>query len=335
MSCYFSCYFSLPPREGTRLITRMIRDALHIKYYRESTYPMCVDDDNPTQIQHVSLPSGSFLDGNCNMGFCKSCNSIVDVILPPQCSERKEKKRGGGGRGRKKTAASPRTTITRECQDMISMPIVEYPERFFLNITSHKQWYDDNGTEQYLIIIVRNQKFSFKSKMKSHCTFLDVATEEDGVATDIINQAIQTFILEEKGEQITKRKDNTLLWDPTKVQLVNNENDNTSEDLLATSLLPSRNNVVLVSYETLMTLQGSYVKQIYKALGIESDHIPLFIDGNSKYERSKGKRSLSRSRIKRRYNRREPLIKQRYNRKGPLKQDTLCDVGDGRGWSRD
>jgi len=114
-----------------------------------------------------------------------------------------------------------------------------------------------------------------------------LATEEDGVATDIINQAIQNFILEEIGEQITKRKDNTLLWDPTKVQLVNNENDNASEELLATSLLPSRNNVLLVSYETLMTLQGSYTKQIYEALGIESDHIPMFRDGNSKYERSK------------------------------------------------
>jgi len=41
------------------------------------------------------------------------------------------------------------------------------------------------------------------------------------------------------------------------------------------------------SYETLMTLQGSYTKQIYEALGIESDHIPMFRDGNSKYERSK------------------------------------------------
>ena len=128
-----------------------------------------------------------------------------------------------------------------------------------------------------------------------------LVTEEDGVATDIINQAIQNFILEEKGEQITKRKDNTLLWDPTKVQLVNNENDNASEELLATSLLPSRNNVVLVSYETLMTLQGSYTKQIYEALGIESDHIPLFRDRNSKYERSKHKRFLSRSAIKRSY----------------------------------
>ena len=128
-----------------------------------------------------------------------------------------------------------------------------------------------------------------------------VATEEDEVATDIINQAIQNFILEEKGEQITKRKDNTLLWDPTKVQLVNNENDNASEELLATSLLPSRNNVLLVSYETLMTLQGSYTKQIYEALGIESDHIPMFRDGNSKYERSKGKGFLSRSAIKRSY----------------------------------
>jgi len=61
----------------------------------------------------------------------------------------------------------------------------------------------------------------------------------------------------------------------------------------------SRNNFVLVSYETLMTLQGSYTKHIYEALGIESDHIPLFRDGNSKYERSKHKRSSSRSAIKR------------------------------------
>merc|ERR1712238_605068 len=44
----------------------------------------------------------------------------------------------------------------------------------------------------------------------------------------------------------------------------------------------SRNNFVLVSYETLMTLQGSYTKHIYEALGIESDHIPLFRDGNSR-----------------------------------------------------
>ena len=34
----------------------------------------------------------------------------------------------------------------------------------------------------------------------------------------------------------------------------------------------------MVSYETLMTLQGSYTKQIYEALDIESDHIFLCLE---------------------------------------------------------
>jgi hypothetical protein len=40
---------------------------------------------------------------------------------------------------------------------------------------------------------------------------------------------------------------------------------------------------VTVSYETLMTLKGGYLKEIYKQLDIESQYIPAFDNGNVKY----------------------------------------------------
>jgi hypothetical protein len=52
---------------------------------------------------------------------------------------------------------------------------------------------------------------------------------------------------------------------------------------LAMSSLPNGNNVVLVSYESLMMLKEPYVKMLYEALGIESNYMPSIRDGNLKY----------------------------------------------------
>jgi hypothetical protein len=49
------------------------------------------------------------------------------------------------------------------------------------------------------------------------------------------------------------------------------------------SFMPSKNRVVLVSYESLMTIQAPYVKMLFKQLGIESEYMPTMKDGNAKY----------------------------------------------------
>ena len=50
------------------------------------------------------------------------------------------------------------------------------------------------------------------------------------------------------------------------------------------SALPSRNGVVVFSYETMVKLGGTYVKVLYDALGIESNYIPDDIrNSNQKY----------------------------------------------------
>jgi hypothetical protein len=42
-------------------------------------------------------------------------------------------------------------------------------------------------------------------------------------------------------------------------------------------------NPIIISYETMLTLQKPYLRQLYHTLGIESDFIPTFKNGNTKY----------------------------------------------------
>jgi len=144
--------------------------------------------------------------------------------------------------------------------------------------------------------MVRNKEYSFQSRLKAHCRFPKQAKLEESVATGIINHAIRTFLLEQAsgiaaaadtGGNLLKLNgqyddgiwtEQDLLWDAEQQETTN------SSDILTSSLIPSKNNVVLVSYEKLMRLKDDYVKQLYKTLGIESDHRPIFKDGNAKYE---------------------------------------------------
>jgi len=66
---------------------------------------------------------------------------------------------------------------------------------------------------------------------------------------------------------------------------INVDDDDDDEHRKLSSTLPSGNNVFLVSYESIIKLQGLYIQMMYKALGIESDYdyMPDIHDGNKKY----------------------------------------------------
>ena len=50
------------------------------------------------------------------------------------------------------------------------------------------------------------------------------------------------------------------------------------------SIIPNKNNVVVVSYESMMLLKEAYIDIMFDALGLDSpDEIPFIIDGNRKY----------------------------------------------------
>lgn len=114
---------------------------------------------------------------------------------------------------------------------------VELPPRFFVNITSHVQYYQELlGVPTSVVIVVRDKDIHFYGKLKHARHNVTAAITEDEVGNQLVQQAL--------------------------VQI------------------PS---LILVSYESLMSLQDSYLFHLYKQLHIQSEYIPEFHNGNAKY----------------------------------------------------
>ena len=64
------------------------------------------------------------------------------------------------------------------------------------------------------------------------------------------------------------------------------ENSSSSGGSSSSSGILSGNGFVLLSYETLISLGDTYIQMLYETLGIQSDYLPEFRDGNLKYVES-------------------------------------------------
>lgn len=262
-----------------QFVSKIIQDALQTGPYREGSRP-CVetcDDETPgclllkkkaevhpcnegsdVQVQHFSLPWG----GSCHQ---HPNPPLVDVVLPSPC-----------------TRDQLDETEIEECKSMRNdiwglelddgKP-VQYPIRYQLDITTHKEWYDAHGVDQWVIIVVRDDNISFAAR-HSHCNDVKLRKEEEEVGTQLIVDAINKFILEDSDSQVNS---NTLKhWVAEKYQVG-------AEGRRILSALPSNNKVVVLSYESLVKLGSTYVRMLYETLGIQSDSIPEILDSNQKY----------------------------------------------------
>ncbi|KAL3795292.1 hypothetical protein ACHAW5_010320 [Stephanodiscus triporus] len=261
---------------GTQFVSKIFEDALNTGPYREGSLPCnetCADEsrecqqkkklakphacveNSDVQIQHFSLPWGADCISRPNP-------PVVDVILPQQCS---------------RVQSDPNEI--QQCNEMaadlwglqLNGKAMEYPKRYQLDITTHKKWYDARGVEQIFVIVMRDSTISYTAR-KSHCRDPDRREEEEKVGMEIIIDAINTFILKDNNEKLTTKS--FTHW------VAKQDKDNRKRRL---SALPSRDNVVLVSYESLIKLGGTYVKMLYATLGIDSDFIPDIKDSNEKY----------------------------------------------------
>ena len=244
---------------GTQFVAGIIRDALNLHAYREGSfsYANITDEALDVQVQHFSLPWGSTCQSHPDV-------PIVDVVLPSQC-----------------TRTSKENIHGEECSKMgndlwgkATYGGVEYPERYNLDIVSHKEWYDAQGVEQYFVIVIRDGTISKKARKKVHCTDYSLLLKLEEVGRDIIIDAINRYVLEshKTGKKVTR--ENYKYWEASTFS-------GTGRKLSAG--LVKGNNVVLVSYETLMMLKQPYVEMMYDALDIQSTYVPTIKDGNAKY----------------------------------------------------
>jgi hypothetical protein len=248
---------------GTQFVAGIIKDALKIETYREGSNPCKRNgikapcrEDLDVQVQHFSLPWGAFCTPNRE-------TPIVDVVLPSQCSrDQKENQE-----------IDQCDAMTKELWGFeMNGSRTKYPPRYNLDIISHKEWYDSHGVEQFIIIVIRDEDISASARRK-HCPNPELLKQEEEVGTDIIVDAINAYILKEGERKVTR--ETYKFWHADSFQ-----NNHHGRKL---SALPFGNNVVLVSYESLVKLEGTYIKMLYNVLGIESDYVPDIKNGNSKY----------------------------------------------------
>jgi len=242
---------------GTQFVTRIITDALNLPSYREGSFPcnnrapICENGD--IQVQHFSLPWGSE---------CKGPTPVVDVVLPSQCTRVKTDQ----------TEIEDCNFATKELWGFETKgKSLKYPERYNLDITSHKEWYDAHGVEQFIIIVVRDEDISFHARTL-HCHDDRLKEIEEQAGTEIIIDAINKYILKKGEEKLTR--ESYKLWNAKTFQPSGGRR---------LSALPFGDNVVLVSYESLLKLRSTYLALLYDVLGIDSNYLPTFKNGNAKY----------------------------------------------------
>lgn len=191
------------------------------------------DFERNVEVQHISLPTGyGPYDDICLHQQTGVKSQTLQVVLPAPCMVVPKKQYP--------RAQSENRTFPEACRTEADLEdFVVYPTRFFVNVTSHIQWYRERGVKATAVMMMRDASISQISKIQSHCPLEEVAEQQNEQARQLMMEAIDKL-------------------------------DPSSE-------------VVLVSYEGMMSLGRSYVLDIYRQLGINSTYIPSFIDGNAKY----------------------------------------------------
>ena len=130
------------------------------------------------------------------------------------------------------------------------VPEEKYPTRYFVNITSHIEYYLAHGIDIQVVVVMRDHSISMKEKLRNDCPEVGVAENEDKVALSIIKEAYTKY---GKHGSMLKRGE--------------------------------KERVIAVSYEGLLELKDAYLFDIYHQLGINSTYVPTTLeeDGNAKY----------------------------------------------------
>jgi hypothetical protein len=205
---------------------------------KEPLHFRSTDSERNIEVQHISLPTGYGPHGDICMKPVTGVPTMdMPVLLPAPCMVVPPRYKDEQFARKILLAESP---FPEACRAEAGVDdFVVYPTRFFINVTSHIQWYRERGVEATAVIMMRDSSISQISKVRSRCPHKKVAEQQSEHARQLMREAIDKL-------------------DPS-------------------------NEIVLVSYEGIMSLRESYLYDIYRQLGINSTYTPSFKDGNAKY----------------------------------------------------
>ena len=197
------------------------------------------------EVQHQSLPWGS----RCTDEHDANHLHTMSVLVPRQCGCASKMNNFLWD-----TPTCDAVQAHKDCEKLGISQRLSYPNRFFLNITSHIKWYEEQGVEASAVIIMRDKEIESISKLHDHCRNKALLQMENEHGLNIITEALQNLSFDK----------------------INGRN---------------YANLVLVSYESMMSLGKPYFdRYIYERLGIAQNekqnkqlYVPSLQNGNHKY----------------------------------------------------
>ena len=147
------------------------------------------------EVQHISLPFSSKCTTAEYSGRPVTKNFLMhsftmQFIPPRECGFCGTKKGEHNRLWIPSNFDNEARVLPQGCRDAGLNDFVRSPDRFFLNISSHIQWYLDHGVEATAVILDRDQTIQKTSKSMKHCSDAGMAEMENSVGERIILEAI-------------------------------------------------------------------------------------------------------------------------------------------------
>lgn len=162
---------------GTTFVADVLARALDLPVTRFKLKNTLMSKDRSWMLQHVSLPTGSFKEGKANFHRRFERLPVLDMLAPDQCAA---------------FGVSPRRPRPASvlCQDMGLEHLVPYPDRFFVNITSHLEWYRQRGMDVTAVLMIRDRSMHFQGVYKQHCPNATAAQEQFLLGRQLLQEAV-------------------------------------------------------------------------------------------------------------------------------------------------
>ncbi|CAB9522488.1 expressed unknown protein [Seminavis robusta] len=258
----------IPNANGYEVIAQGFSSHYHNHHNNDNTPP------HWTEVQHVSLPWG----GTCQSQYS---NNVTNVLYPAICTRMmRDRSVVVAKAGPKALSQGPfaahhfsetalsyyrippeqHETMRQQCRHLIpDRHQWDYPERYLLNLSSHLDWYHEQGVDARAIILMRDATISKRARRIDHCPNTTLLEMEETMGRQILQEAIRKFVL---------RPTTTISGQQRRRQLLQ---------------ASPNGKVLLVSYELLTQLKQDYMEIIFAQLGINTTHRPRWRDGNYKH----------------------------------------------------
>ncbi|KAI2511258.1 hypothetical protein MHU86_3224 [Fragilaria crotonensis] len=221
---------------GTTFVTELLERSTGVKHSVHENF-------REYQVQHASLPSGMKCQGQIR---------IIPVLYPAIC---KPATAGMTLSNKKRSSQERQQEQFVQCPELMNNDVApprayyEYPVRYFVNISSHIQWYRDRGVDATAVLVIRDKTIGSVARSLTHCDVPEFQKEEEVMGKRIMKDAMEQW-----GNQP-----------------------------LSSVMIPA---LVVVSYETLVHMGATYLNLILGQLQLPRIHEPLewaFEDGNERY----------------------------------------------------